>query len=76
MRDVLRSAFWLLPALCVAASVGAAIGLVALDHSVGLSSTMFLSDHPARPGSPLGRPAPGLRCQVAISTALTSPGGT
>ena len=31
LRDVARSAFWLVPALCVVAAVGLAVGLVALD---------------------------------------------
>jgi uncharacterized membrane protein len=32
VRDLARSAFWLVPALCVVAAVGLAIGLVALDE--------------------------------------------
>ena len=49
LRDMLRSMFWLPAALSVVASVGAAIGLVALDHSVRFSSTSFLY-----PGPPAG----------------------
>jgi hypothetical protein len=49
MRDVLRSKSWLLPALRVAASVGAASGWLPLTARVGLSSTLFLC-----PGPPSG----------------------
>ncbi len=33
-RDVARSAFWLIPAVCVLVSIGVAIGLIALDDAL------------------------------------------
>ena len=35
LRDELRSTIWLVPAACVATAVGAAIGLIVLDQTVG-----------------------------------------
>jgi uncharacterized membrane protein len=49
VRDELRSMFWLVPAACVAAAVGLAIGLIALDHALGQVSPGVLY-----PGPPSG----------------------
>lgn len=49
LRDKLRSTFWLIPAACVAAAIGAAAGLIALDHYLGPISTAF-----PYPGPPSG----------------------
>ena len=48
-REVIRSAFWPLPALCVAAAIGLGIGLVSVDHAVGTTRALFLF-----PGPPAG----------------------
>jgi uncharacterized membrane protein len=37
LRDVARSTFWLIPAVCVVAAIGLAVGLVALDESLPLT---------------------------------------
>lgn len=42
VKDELRSAFWLVPAACVAVAIGAAISLVLLDHALGPVSTGVL----------------------------------
>ena len=49
LREVARSAFWLIPSLCVVAAIGLAIGLVFVDHAVGSTQTAFLF-----PGPPAG----------------------
>jgi uncharacterized membrane protein len=49
LREVARSAFWLIPSLCVVAAIGLAIGLVFVDHAVGSTQTGFLF-----PGPPAG----------------------
>jgi uncharacterized membrane protein len=49
LREVARSAFWLIPSLCVVAAIGLAIGLVFVDHEVGSTRTGFLF-----PGPPAG----------------------
>ncbi len=50
IRDVIRSTFWLIPALCVVASIGLAAGLIALDRVVrDPSGVLFLF-----PGPPEG----------------------
>jgi hypothetical protein len=41
LREVARSAFWLIPSLCVVAAIGLAIGLVFVDHAVGSTRTGF-----------------------------------
>lgn len=39
LRDVARSAFWLIPTACVLASIGLGIGVVALDEvALGVNS--------------------------------------
>ncbi|HEY5429455.1 MAG TPA: DUF2254 domain-containing protein [Solirubrobacteraceae bacterium] len=48
-REVVRSAFWPLPSLCVVAAIGLGIGLVSVDHSVGATRALFLF-----PGPPAG----------------------
>ena len=48
-REVARSAFWLVPSLCVLAAIGLAIGLVALDQQFGTTRAVFLF-----PGPPTG----------------------
>lgn len=35
VRDVLRSTFWIVPAVCVISSIALAAGLIALDHGIG-----------------------------------------
>ncbi len=48
-QDVLRSTFWLVPALCVVASIGLAVALIALDTQLGTThTTIFL--FPGPPG--------------------------
>ena len=47
LRDVLRSTFWLIPALCVAAAIGLGVGLVAVDQESGSPPVEFL--FPGRP---------------------------
>ncbi|MEO9008888.1 MAG: DUF2254 domain-containing protein [Nakamurella sp.] len=61
VRDVLDSAFWLTPALCVAASIGIALGLIALDHQL-----------PSAPGVAVypGSPAGALSILSSIITAM------
>jgi len=49
VRDQLRSMFWLIPAVCVAAAIAVAMGLVTLDHSLGVVSPGLLY-----PGPPSG----------------------
>ena len=49
VRDELRSMFWLVPAACVAAAIGTAVGLIMLDQAVGQMSTGVLF-----PGPPPG----------------------
>lgn len=49
IRDVLRSTFWLVPALCVAGSIALGVGLVAIDRHFGTSRVAFLF-----PGPPEG----------------------
>lgn len=49
LRDRLRSTFWLVPALCIATAIGVAVGLIALDHYLGPSTTVLLY-----PGPPSG----------------------
>ena len=49
LQYVLRSAFWLVPALCVTAASGLALGLVIVDESMGTSQFAFLF-----PGPPEG----------------------
>jgi uncharacterized membrane protein len=49
VRDELRSMFWLVPAVCVLAAIGVAVGLVALDHTLGAVSPGVLF-----PGPPAG----------------------
>jgi len=46
LRDVLRSAFWFVPALCVVAAIGLAIGLVLLDEAIGDLGLAFLFPGP------------------------------
>ncbi len=48
-REVVRSAFWPLPSLCVVAAIGLGVGLVSVDHSVGATRAVFLF-----PGPPEG----------------------
>lgn len=48
-RDVARSTFWLVPAVCVIISVGLAIGLVALDDALPATHAVFVF-----PGPPAG----------------------
>ena len=45
-RDVLRSAFWLVPSLCVLASIGLAVGLIALDQHLPAAHGFFLYPGP------------------------------
>ena len=47
LREMLRSSFWLIPALCVTAAVGLAIGLLVVDQQLGQTRGLFLF-----PGSP------------------------
>ena len=47
MREVVRSSFWVVPALCVAAAVGLAIGLLAIDEQLAGTRELFLF-----PGAP------------------------
>ena len=49
VRDELRSMFWLVPAACVVAAIGAAVGLIALDQALGTVSPGVLF-----PGPPSG----------------------
>lgn len=49
VRDVLNSTFWLMPALCVAASIGIGLGLIALDNQLPAAHGVFLY-----PGTPAG----------------------
>ncbi len=49
LRNVLQSAFWLLPALCVTASIGLAIGLITLDSYLPAAHGVLLY-----PGPPSG----------------------
>ncbi|MGI8450227.1 MAG: DUF2254 domain-containing protein [Streptosporangiaceae bacterium] len=49
-RDVARSTFWLVPALCVAAAIGLAIGLIALDQALPVTHGAVL----VFPGPPEG----------------------
>ncbi len=48
-RDELRSTFWLVPAACVIAAIGLAVGLIALDQALGTVSPGVLF-----PGPPSG----------------------
>jgi uncharacterized membrane protein len=48
-RDELRSMFWLVPAACVIAAIGLAVGLIALDQALGTVSPGVLF-----PGPPSG----------------------
>jgi uncharacterized membrane protein len=47
LRELLRATFWLVPAMCVTAAIGLAIGLLALDQRLGPTRGIFLF-----PGSP------------------------
>ncbi|MDQ3905953.1 MAG: DUF2254 domain-containing protein [Actinomycetota bacterium] len=49
LQYVFRSAFWLVPALCITAASGLALGLVMVDESMGSSQFTFLF-----PGPPEG----------------------
>ncbi len=50
VRDVMRSEFWLVPALCVVAAIGLGAGLIAVDHALPWTSgAAFLY-----PGPPAG----------------------
>lgn len=46
LRDVLRSTFWLIPALCVAGAIALAVGLVAVDNAIGSLRAEFLFPGP------------------------------
>lgn len=46
LRDVMRSAFWFVPALCVTAAIGLAVGLVFLDEAIGDLPLAFLFPGP------------------------------
>lgn len=48
-RDVMRSAFWLVPTLCVIAAIGLGAGLVTVDHALPSAQWGFLY-----PGPPAG----------------------
>jgi uncharacterized membrane protein len=48
-RDVARSTFWLVPALCVAAAIGLAVGLIALDQALPVTHAVVVF-----PGPPEG----------------------
>jgi uncharacterized membrane protein len=48
-RDLARSAFWLIPAICVVAAVGLGIGLLKVDQHLGATRAVFLF-----PGPPSG----------------------
>jgi uncharacterized membrane protein len=50
VRDVARSTFWLVPALCVAAAIGLAAGLIALDQALPVTHGAVL----VFPGPPEG----------------------
>jgi uncharacterized membrane protein len=45
-REIARSLFWLVPALCVAAAIGLAIGLLVIDHQLGPTRGVFLFPGP------------------------------
>lgn len=47
VRDVLRSSFWLVPAVCVCASVALGIGLIAWDRHLPATHAAFLYPGPA-----------------------------
>ncbi len=49
VREVARSTFWLVPALCVVAAIGLAIGLLGLDQQLGRARAVFL--FPGPPGA-------------------------
>lgn len=49
LRDAARSAFWLVPSLCVIGAIGLAIGLVIVDRQLGQTRVVFLF-----PGPPEG----------------------
>ena len=49
VREVVRSAFWLVPSLCMVGAVLLAVALVAVDHQTGPVHTAFLF-----PGPPAG----------------------
>jgi len=49
LREVTRSAFWLVPSVCVLAAIGLAIGLLAVDQQLGAARAVFLF-----PGPPTG----------------------
>jgi uncharacterized membrane protein len=46
LRELARSAFWLVPSLCVMSAVGLAIGVLWLDHHLGSTRTTFLFPGP------------------------------
>lgn len=46
LRDIARSTFWLVPALCVLAAIGLAIGLVFADQQLGQTRAVFLFPGP------------------------------
>jgi uncharacterized membrane protein len=48
-RDLARSAFWLIPAICVVAAIGLGIGLLTVDEHLGTTRAVFLF-----PGPPSG----------------------
>ncbi|MGH3284185.1 MAG: DUF2254 domain-containing protein [Streptosporangiaceae bacterium] len=48
-RDVARSTFWLVPALCASAAIGLAIGLIALDQALPVTHGVLVF-----PGPPEG----------------------
>lgn len=49
LRDVARSAFWLVPAACAAAAIGLGVGLIFVDQQLGQFRAVFLF-----PGGPDG----------------------
>lgn len=49
LRDVLRSAFWLVPAACTVLAIALGVGLLALDDQIPYARTAFLF-----PGPPSG----------------------
>ncbi|MGH3157115.1 MAG: DUF2254 domain-containing protein [Streptosporangiaceae bacterium] len=49
VRDVARSTFWLVPALCVTAAIGLGIGLIALDQALPVTHAVVVF-----PGPPEG----------------------
>jgi uncharacterized membrane protein len=47
VREVARSAFWLVPSLCVLAAIGLAIGLLAIDKEIGPQAVYLFAGPPA-----------------------------